>query len=112
MAIPSWFKVNDENHNVTEVKKTMAVASTIFKNKKLETMLVNLLSRWMDEKEYEDFKDYKKVIQEFVVGNFPDVQFVKATKRPFGFVVNINEVGYHFKMNTMSFSYKRLLFSK
>jgi len=49
-----------------------------------EVLLGNLYARWQDEKEYEDFNDYAKVIRE----TFSDLKIVKVNKRPFGFTVS------------------------
>ena len=51
---------------------------------KTTSLISYLYGRWQDEKEYEDFGDYAKAIQ-IEVGSI----FVKATKRPFGFIVDI-----------------------
>ena len=42
-----------------------------------------LSARWDDERDYEDWNDYKSAMQK----RFPQFRIVKATKRPFGFVV-------------------------
>ena len=47
-------------------------------------MLLGLFDRWKCEREYEDFADYAAKMKE-VVGE----TFVKANKRPFGFVAQI-----------------------
>jgi len=56
---------------------------------KMESDITYLYCRWQDEKEYEDFGDYtkriKKSVEEF------GVKFIKATKRPFGFVYCLDE---------------------
>jgi len=46
----------------------------------------NLNIRWLDEREYEDFAEYSKVLKARLEKVANDVVFVKATKRPFGFV--------------------------
>jgi hypothetical protein len=44
---------------------------------------INLYFRWSDEKEYEDFNDYIALMKVWVEkGGF---EFVKGTKKPFGF---------------------------
>lgn len=54
--------------------------------KDLQTTMVNLASRWMDESQYEDINDYRKVIEAKLPAGFV---IVKMTKRPFGFHFNI-----------------------
>lgn len=56
---------------------------------KVEKKLVYLYERWQDEKEHEDFSDYGKAIKE-EVGR----EFVMATKRPFGFIVQMKGFPY------------------
>lgn len=46
-----------------------------------------LYGRWLDEQEYEDFADYSKAMQKMATD--ANITFVKAQKRPFGFVVDI-----------------------
>ncbi len=43
-----------------------------------------LYDRWQDEKEYEDFEDYKKA-----VAKLTGWEVVRATKRPFSFFVKL-----------------------
>ncbi len=62
-------------------------------DKALEThgdLLSNLYVRWQNEKEHEDFKDYEKVMKEKVGSK----TFIKATKRPFGFVIQLPNFPY------------------
>lgn len=50
----------------------------------LKVNLVNLYSRWLDEREYEDFQQYVGVLRTWAEGT-PGVTFLKAHKRPWGF---------------------------
>lgn len=45
---------------------------------------INLYGRWQDEKEYEDFNDYVKVMQTSVEKVVGKITNVKGTKKPFG----------------------------
>ncbi len=59
--------------------------------KAMEITLVNLYQRWQDEKEYESWDDYiahmKKLFAEMQKStNTTNAVFVKASKRPFGFM--------------------------
>lgn len=42
----------------------------------------NLYNRWQDEKEYEDFEDYKHAFRQVLR---PEMKFAGATKNPFRF---------------------------
>ena len=48
----------------------------------VEGLLIKLYARWQDEREYEDFEDYAKVLQEIC-----PVEFIRATRRPFGMIM-------------------------
>lgn len=50
----------------------------------------DLYSRWLDEREYEDFKDYAKVMEERF-----GLRFVRATERPFGCVIRVKRIPYY-----------------
>lgn len=76
----------------------------------VQPVLENLYSRWLDEHEYEDIKDYGRVLAPYVakVGGTLD----KMTKRPFGFVVKFQTqtgpVKVKFSINSHVFSWKRV----
>ena len=46
-----------------------------------------LWGRWQDEKEYEDFDEYANVMKAMVEN--AGIKFVKASKRPFGYTIDI-----------------------
>ena len=54
---------------------------------KVFNTLFNLYERWLDERKYEDFKDYEEVMKKSIE-NIEGVNFIKGTKRPFGFIVS------------------------
>ncbi len=68
-----------------------------------EETVAALYSRWLNEREYEDFADYAKVMK-----NLAGECFVKATKRPFGLVLNLPHFPYdvNFYVNSRSFGCK------
>lgn len=72
---------------------------------KVEDMLDYLYERWQDEKEYEDFSDYEKVMRDAVGDGF-----IKATKRPFGFITQIEGFPYksHVSINYQCISCKAI----
>jgi len=59
-----------------------------------------LYDRWQDEKEYEDFKEYADVMKK-KVGD----AFVRATKRPFGFVMKAEGGEVQVYVNSKSFGF-------
>ena len=67
-------------------KQTKSILQINIENlvKQTQTLMANLYERWQDEKEYEDFADYEKVIKE-AVDKIGGITFIKGTKRPFGF---------------------------
>lgn len=71
--------------------KTVDEIKPIARQLALDTMhmLDNLYGRWLDEREYEDFADYAKVMETEVKKLLPEAEFVCGTKRPFGFRVAI-----------------------
>jgi hypothetical protein len=58
-------------------------------SKKFILTLDNLRNRWLDEHEYEDWKDYEKVMRSFLPA---EVRFIRSTKRPIGMVVEIPNI--------------------
>jgi hypothetical protein len=104
---PSWLKVKmTPAETDTIINGIKRVAKTIFESKKLEDALCNLYSRWMDERAYENINDYGNVMKPLVEQH--GATFVKATKRPFGFICSIKEVHYAFELTTKGYSYTRL----
>lgn len=59
----------------------------------LEPLMVNLMARWNDEKEYEDIADYGEVIRKRLPEGF---ELTGMQKRPFGFKFKVD--GKHYKM--------------
>lgn len=65
---------------------------------------VNLYMRWQCEKEYEDFADYAAAFEAHIIRhcekNNVEIQFIKATKRPFGFQIKVADNKYQFKVTS------------
>ena len=80
-------------------KERVRVVNEII-NKNLEAM-ENLYMRWQEEKQYEDFKDYIKEFKKI----FGDM-YVKASKRPFGVILNIKDFPYKIQFNIISRGYE------
>lgn len=58
-----------------------------------------LYERWQDEKEYEDFNDYVKVMMKYMPEG---ATLVKGTKRPFGVVINYGGNKIHISLKLRS----------
>lgn len=54
---------------------------------KIHTHLAYLRDRWADERDYEDWDDYKHSMIT-ALANYP-VTLLRATKRPFGMVITV-----------------------
>jgi len=82
-------KVLNPNEKITEIHKVIY--------EKMEGLIANLWGRWQDEKEYEDWKEYEKILRKAFLeclplmgANAKGVSFVKAQKRPFGIVYRLD----------------------
>lgn len=56
-----------------------------------------LYSRWLDEREYEDFADYEKYAKQLLPDGF---FFIKMTKRPFGMQFSFDGKKYKITVTT------------
>lgn len=72
----------------------------------LEPTLGYLASRWEDEKEYEDWKDYDAKMREVVT--LKGLTVVKTSKRPFGVTVEIEGFHAQYYMNRRTYGWKRV----
>ena len=71
--------------------KTKAALITTFNT--LKETVAKLSDRWNDEKEFEDFAEYEKVLKQLVIQKGGElVTFVRTSKRPFGVVVRVQGV--------------------
>jgi hypothetical protein len=71
-----------------------------------ESLLLNLWSRWQDEHEYEDIKDYAKPLMEHVrAAGLPDPVMVK---RPFGCKFTLEGKTYQVKVTSRTLEWKRI----
>jgi len=89
-------------------KKEIAefIEREINSNHDLEKAMIYLFARWQDEKEYEDFKEYEKIMAKEIekVG----VKFVKGSKRPFGVIFQIQNLNFLFYMTSKFKSWKHI----
>lgn len=74
--------------------------------KSCEIRVSYLFSRWQDEKEYEDFNEYVKVMKQLIeeLGG----KFIKGYKRPFGFSYELNGQKFQITINKKNYSYRNL----
>ncbi len=64
--------------------KNLKLINSAYKD--MEKIMVQLYSRWLDEKRFENIEDYGDVIEK----NLPKgIQMVRVLKRPFGFVFSV-----------------------
>lgn len=93
------------------VKFPTSEADKVRINKMFDDVLESmgyLYSRWQDEKQYEDFEEYKKVMIKNLEP-FEGFTLTKATKRPFGFQFTIgNGALYAVEVNSRSSSWGRI----
>ena len=73
---------------------------------RIEPLILNLYSRWHDEKEYENINDYEDVIHKTMPLGF---SIIKMSKRPFGFTFDIGTGAvYQIKTNGKTIEWKRI----
>ena len=66
---------------------------------------INLKSRWEDEKNYENFDDYAKVMIQIIKKETKkDIKLIKGTKRPFGVSFEIEGLKFNLFLKTNSHS--------
>jgi hypothetical protein len=61
---------------------------------KIEKTFITLWSRWQDEKQFEDFKDYIKAMKDFIKKNYGDQVTVVSMTKAFKMVVEIKGFPY------------------
>jgi hypothetical protein len=72
----------------------------------IENLIVNLYLRWCDESEFENIEDYVIAIKSEMPIEF---NFIKMTKRPFGFHFGVGSNAiYAIKITNSSYSWKRI----
>jgi len=100
--IPETKPVVSKQQSDAEKKATlMEVMSTWRIVEQKQNELFYLYQRWQDEREYEDFADYTAQMKTY----FPDFEFLKFNKRPFGFVARLKcGLAYQVKVNSNSLS--------
>lgn len=84
-------------------ESTRDIAKNIFTE--LQTMMVYMYGRWIEEKEHESIEDYAIPLIP-IISKF-GASFMKMNKRPFGFTYNLNGCVYQVKINSTNYSYCR-----
>lgn len=69
--------------------------STLVNSENVLNTFANLYMRWQDEKQYEDFNEYAKVMANSVKSVIGDISEIKGTKRPFGIKFTYNGKKHH-----------------
>jgi len=72
----------------------------------MEKIMSNLYARWQNEKDYEDFAEYVEVIKKNAIKN--GAKFIKAGRRPFGYVWEMNDRTYQTEVSAKTIGYKRI----
>ena len=76
--------------------------NALVNSQKILNLFVNLYIRWQDEKEYEDFNEYAKVMARNVKNVIGDITDVKGTKHPFGIKFTHNNKKLHLTLNVQN----------
>jgi hypothetical protein len=72
----------------------------------LQNLMDNLSGRWISEGGYEDIAEYQKVLEKaFTAEIKKNAHIVKMTKKPFGFVLEMNSTGFRYKFTCSSTRY-------
>ena len=75
--------------------------TNLVNSSKVLNTFINLKYRWEDEKHYENFDDYAKVmIQAIEKETKKDVKLIKGTKRPFGVSFEIEGLKFNLFLKT------------
>ena len=75
--------------------------TNLVNSSKVLNTFINLKYRWEDEKGYENFDDYAKVmIQVIEKETNKDVKLIKGTKHPFGVIFEIEGLKFNLFLKT------------
>lgn len=80
--------------------KTEETALAVYKG--ISNLLITLYARWQDEREYEDFAEYSKRLEQELEAKFPAVKFVRASKRPFAMTYEVDGTKFQIQCNSKS----------
>ena len=89
---------------------TDKIKTRIITSKKIyedgQELISYLAARWMDEKEYENIKDYGKLISKFLKKY--NAKLISMIRSPFGFEFEVDGAKYLIKITNKSYSYRRI----
>ena len=97
--------MNQTKAKMMEMETAVTEISNVIQAKDGYTFMEYLLERWEDEKDYEDFEDYKSAIRK----NLPYLKITGVTKRPFGIVFNHKKIVIRLKYLKKGNGYSRQL---
>ncbi len=92
---------------VVRKDRAAAVVDINTKTKKvyedMQAIMDSLYARWLDESEYEDFKEYEKAIKTRLATVCPEATFVSASKKPFGFIYKLGNATLRITITTKQY---------
>ena len=78
-----------------------AILTNLVNSSKVLNTFINLKYRWEDERGYENFNDYAKVMAHAVEKETKkDIKLIKGTKRPFGVSFEIEGLKFNLFLKT------------
>jgi len=86
-------------------ESTKTKINNIFKT--AQHQLVNLYSRWLDERAYEDIADYAKAIAPTFEALGATIY--KTSKKPFGFYVKVDGQSFLLYVKSTTYGWKQIL---
>lgn len=88
--------------DMERTEKVKEIVKSLLANKKVSDLFFALCDRWRDEKMYEDWNEYEKIMKKAVSENSDQVfTNFKATKRPFGLKFNYDGFEIHLFMQVI-----------
>ena len=77
------------------------ILTNLVNSSKVLNTFINLKYRWEDERGYENFNDYAKVMAQVIEKEIKkDVKLIKGTKRPFGVSFEIDGLKFNLFLKT------------
>ena len=77
--------------NLVRTQEIKDIVSDIRDNTEVYNILSSLSDRWIDERHYEDFKEYEDHLKKRILELYPKLNLTKIYKRPFGFLIEFEE---------------------
>ena len=77
------------------------ILTNLVNSSKVLNTFINLKYRWEDERGYENFNDYAKVMAQAIEKETKkDIKLIKGTKRPFGVNFEIDRMKFNLFLKT------------